>query len=89
MPDLSAYESDLLRQALHLEGVNETLWRIGSHTMPASERDRQLINVVERVAEFRELVERMLQDLDGRAEGFTPASRGNNLRATGTSRSRK
>ena len=67
MPDLSTYESDLLRQALHLEAVYETLWRIGSHTMPASERDRQLVYVVERVAEYRELVGRMLQDLDGRA----------------------
>ena len=67
MPDLSTYESDLLRQALHLEAVYETFWRIGSHTMPASERDRQLVNVIERVAEYRELVERMLRDLDGRA----------------------
>lgn len=67
MSDLSRYEGDLLRQTLHLEAVYETLWRIGSHTMPASERDRQLVYVVERVAEYRELVERMLRDLDGRA----------------------
>ncbi len=67
MPDLSTYESDLLRHSLHLEAVHETLWRIGSHTMPASERDSQLVDVVQRVAEYRALVERMLQDLDGRA----------------------
>ena len=64
MIDLRDYEGDLLRQRLHLDAVYEALTQMRSRSIPTAERDRHLTYALERVAEYRELVERMLRDLD-------------------------
>ena len=43
------------------------LIQMRSESIPTAERDRHLTYVLERVAEYRELVERMLRDLDRNA----------------------
>lgn len=62
--ELTAYEDDLLRQRLHMEAVYESLTQMRSQSMPTAERDRHLTFAIERVAEYRSMVERMLRDLD-------------------------
>ena len=64
MTDLSPYEDDLIRQRLHMDAVYESLTQMRSQSMPTAERDRYLTYAIERFAEYRELVERMLRDLD-------------------------
>lgn len=64
MADLGDFEDDLLRQRLHLDAVYEALTQMRSRSMPTAERDRHLTFAIERVTEYRELVERMLRELD-------------------------
>ena len=42
MPDLGAYEDDLIRQRLHLDAVYEALTQMRSRSIPTAERDRHL-----------------------------------------------
>ena len=65
MADLGDFEDDLIRQRLHMDAVYEALNQMRSHSMPTAERDRHLTYAIERVADYRELLERMLRDLDG------------------------
>ena len=64
MRELADFEDDLLLQRLHLNAVYEALMQLRSRTIPTAERDRHVSFAIERVADYRELVERMLRKLD-------------------------
>ena len=53
-----------------MDAVYEALNQMRSHSMPTAERDRHLTYAIERFAEYRELVERMLREA-GREESST------------------
>lgn len=63
MADLADYADELHYQALFLEAVSEVIIDANS-AAPMADRDRDLEFALARVGEYRELVERMLRDLD-------------------------
>lgn len=67
MADLAEYGDELHVQALYLEAVTEILVEANSAALPTLDRERDLEFALTRVGEYRELIERMLRDLDREA----------------------